>query len=71
MREGHAAYVGAMAALIDNRDLHLAELSAQTGQELIATFFDEFPEIAAVEAACADLTAAASQRGVTDPICPM
>ena len=71
MHEGHAAYIEAMTAVIDSRDQRLAELSAQTGRELITTFFDEFPEVAALEAACADLTAAASQRGVTDPICPM
>ena len=67
----HAAYIDAITALIDSRDAHLADLSAQTGSELITTFFDEFPEIGAVEGACADLTAAASTRGVTDPICPV
>ena len=70
LRADHDAYVAAVAALIATRDQRLAEIATTPGAELTSFLMGEFPEVAAVEAACGTLTTGATARGVVDPVCP-
>lgn len=65
IEEAHDAYEVALAALVELEPSKLQDVADSSAGELIDTFWDPMPEIAAIESACRDLIAVLADEGAS------